>query len=459
MPSFIYNLTYAMNGVRKSLQEGIVGIDYSENSYKEIINLLEEAKIVLTNFFDYKLNDSEQTINSISSLSEKLKDINSKIEDYLSITELANKKIFSAEKTIDPNVTTLSGSNFSGTLSVPETFSINGVSYSSNEISAGANNLEIEFENNIEFDLSKVYGASKSGGAYEINIGSKIGAAEIINMYGLKKAGDVGLFAGQTSSSGTAAGSGGGNNTIQFNPADLDPIGKDINDFYAGSTITLTSGSGYSQTKTISAYDAATYTATVDSDWTTHKAQAKNGAAINTIILANDAPDLNYTNASIKIISGAAAGEIRTVSGYNNGTNTLTLGTNWNTNVTGNAASAGSGTNTLTLESGDIKTYTNYYYGASVTLTAGITNSTKNITAYNATTNEITVDSDWNISEQGTLNHGGVSAAATANTITFSAGASAVNDAYTGSEINVNGEIKTITAYNGATKTATVNSN
>ncbi|MBP7652745.1 hypothetical protein KA977_04940 [Candidatus Dependentiae bacterium] len=459
MPSFIYNLTYAMNGVRKSLQEGIVGIDYSENSYKEIINLLEEAKIVLTNFFDYKLNDSEQTINSISSLSEKLKDINSKIEDYLSITELANKKIFSAEKTIDPNVTTLSGSNFSGTLSVPETFSINGVSYSSNEISAGANNLEIEFENNIEFDLSKVYGASKSGGAYEVNIGSKISVDGIINMYGLKKAGDVGLFVGQTSSSGTAAGSGGGNNTIQFNSADLDPIGKDINDFYAGSTITLTSGSGYSQTKTISAYDASTYTATVDSDWTTHKAQAKNGAALDTIILADDAPDLNYTSASVKIISGPAAGEIRTVSAYNNGTNTLTLDTDWNTNVTGNAASAGSGTNTLALESGDIKTYTNYYSGASVTLTAGITNSTKNITAYNATTNEITVDSDWNISEQGILNHGGVSAAATANTITFSAGASAVNDAYTGSEINVNGEIKTITAYNGATKTATVNSN
>ncbi|HPN32796.1 MAG TPA: hypothetical protein PKY81_17735, partial [bacterium] len=264
-----------------------------------------------------------------------------------------------------------------------------------------------------------------------------------------------------TTDSKTAAG--GGQNTIVFNDADLAAYGNGMNidDFFVGFTVSLTAGHGYSQTKTITAYNSATRTATLDSDWTTTKDRARNGAALNTIKIDNtsELDDLNFTGATVKILSGAAAGETRVVNSYDAGTNTLTLSSAWNTNITGAVAGAGSGTNTLVLEIGDLKNYDNYYYGASVTLTAGITNITKTISGYAKTTNEITVDSDWGvITEQGIANHGGAASAATANTITFAAGASASNNAYVGSTINVNGEIKTITAYNGATQTATVDS-
>lgn len=50
---------------------------------------------------------------------------------------------------------------------------------------------------------------------------------------------------------------------------ELEHTASTIDDFYVGSTIETTGGTGSGQTKTITAYDAATFTATVDSAWST----------------------------------------------------------------------------------------------------------------------------------------------------------------------------------------------
>lgn len=53
---------------------------------------------------------------------------------------------------------------------------------------------------------------------------------------------------------------------------ELEHTASTINDFYVGSTIETTGGTGSGQTKTITDYDAATFTATVDSAWSTNPA-------------------------------------------------------------------------------------------------------------------------------------------------------------------------------------------
>lgn len=49
----------------------------------------------------------------------------------------------------------------------------------------------------------------------------------------------------------------------------LEDTASTVADFYVGSTIEITAGTGSGQTKTITAYDEATFTATVDSAWST----------------------------------------------------------------------------------------------------------------------------------------------------------------------------------------------
>jgi hypothetical protein len=63
---------------------------------------------------------------------------------------------------------------------------------------------------------------------------------------------------------GTAESDGGGTDTIE-----LEHAASTVDDFYTGDTISTTGGAGSGQSKTITAYDGATFIATVDSDWGT----------------------------------------------------------------------------------------------------------------------------------------------------------------------------------------------
>lgn len=195
-----------------------------------------------------------------------------------------------------------------------------------------------------------------------------------------------------------------------------------IANYYNGWQIRIVDGTGVGQTRTITGYTPGPpyNIAEVDSDWGiqpdhTSKYQilppfeGSTGVVTggNTITLnpASDVPDF-YVGMEIEIYDEKRGiYESHEITGYDAGTHEVTIGGTWG--VTGNfkyrikphlegqAAGLGSGSNTLQIGT-NASQINGFYVGASITVTNpdGST-ETKRITGYDASTQELTLDSDW----------------------------------------------------------------
>lgn len=200
----------------------------------------------------------------------------------------------------------------------------------------------------------------------------------------------------------------------------LPPTASAALDYYNGWQIKIIEGTGAGQTRTITDYNpGAPNVAEVDSDWGiqpdhTSKYQIlppmEGTAAVvaggNTIDL-NPASDVVnfYEGMEIEIYNEQSGlYESHQITAYNNGTHQATIGGTWvatgnfkyriNPHLEGQAAAVGA--NTLQMEA-DASTVNNFYNGASITVTnTDGSTETKRITGYNALTQTLTLDSDWN---------------------------------------------------------------
>lgn len=223
----------------------------------------------------------------------------------------------------------------------------------------------------------------------------------------------------------------------------LDAGASATNNIYNGQTIFLTGGTGAGQARVIASYNGGTKVAIVDRPFQT--------APDNTttfVIRSTDAPALN---GSLQVTSNAA----RTV-------------------IASGTAQAGSTSNTIKLASTSLAT-NNIYNNCLIALTGGTgQGQTRTIIAYDGTTKIATVDQTWVTTPDATTTYDvyasttdtlfsnvGVAQAGAASTLTLAATASSVNNIYNGSILTIlsgtdAGDTSVITAYNGATKVATV---
>ena len=138
---------------------------------------------------------------------------------------------------------------------------------------------------------------------------------------------------------GTAAITAGGN-TINLSPA------SDMADFYVGMEIQVyNEKSGYYETHQISAYDETTHQATIAGTWNgtgnfkyrinPHLEGQAAAAGANTLQMAGDASLMGnfYNGASITVTNADGSTETKRITGYDAATQTLTLDSDWTTNV------------------------------------------------------------------------------------------------------------------------------
>ena len=248
-------------------------------------------------------------------------------------------------------------------------------------------------------------------------------------------AADTGL---QTVRSNTAQGGGGTSIT-------LDASASSSNNFYNGRYVYITGGTGVGQARVISAYNGSTKIATVSRNWVTNPDNTSTFA-----ILPVDAPRLN---ASLNVTAAVAQTIIRS-----------------------GTAQSGSTSNTIVLDSG-ASTTNNIYNGSLVTTTGGTgLGQARTIIAYNGTTKVATVDRAWVTTPTNTttfdiyastspttFSDQGVAQAGGATSLTLQSTASATDSIYVGSLLTIlsgtgSGGTREITAYNGTTKVATVDS-
>jgi len=129
------------------------------------------------------------------------------------------------------------------------------------------------------------------------------------------------------------------------------------NDVYAGQLITLTSGTGVGQTRRIIDYVGSTKVATVDRNWTTNPANGTGfditastssgisvegvlaSATSTTAVLGTEASSVDdiYNNGIITIVSGTGAGQFKDITDYVGSTKTVTIDGTWS--VTPNSTS------------------------------------------------------------------------------------------------------------------------
>lgn len=313
-------------------------------------------------------------------------------------------------------------------------------------------------------------------------------------------------------------------------PADQIWLASDANatnDYYTNWTIKVTSGIGMGQTRTVTGYDGALQTATLDSDWMitpdatsvysiipplTGKSTAAGANTITFDPAKSSQIDNFYEGMSITVNSGPGAGETRRIVSYDHTTGVATVDSAWTTPPTASdylltpsldggvqAATAG----TITLAAGASNT-DGFYNGSSITVTnAGGSQETRRIVGYDATTKVATLDSNWTLPPTNTSTYsigdttlnqlgfydkantkelvgstltepilvtgkypllGNAQAAAGVNDLTLENTSSADANYYQGWTLSIiggtgAGQTRTVTAYNGTTKMATMGSN
>ena len=225
----------------------------------------------------------------------------------------------------------------------------------------------------------------------------------------------------------------------------LDASASATTDLYKGEQVWLTSGTGAGQVRTIIGYNGSTKVATVDRNWTTNP-----GSASVFAVLAVDSASIN---SNLAVTTGNATVVIRS-----------------------GTAQTGSTTNTIKLDSGASAT-NNIYVGDLVAITSGTgLGQSRIIVSYVGSTKVATVDRNWTTTPDNTsafqisasttasaFSDQGVAQAGAATTITLQSTASATSSIYIGSLVTTlsgtgSGQTREITAYNGGTKVATVDS-
>lgn len=225
----------------------------------------------------------------------------------------------------------------------------------------------------------------------------------------------------------------------------LDSGASATTDLYRGLLIQITAGTGAGQCRTVNSYNGATKIANVDRGWFTNPD--------NTSVFALIAADGASINSSLQVSTASPQTTIRT-----------------------GTAQAGSTASTIKLDAGASPT-DNLYVGNLVQLVSGTgLGQSRTIIAYNGTTKVATVDRNWVTTPDNTsgfaivanlapttFSDQGVAQAGGATSITLASTASATNSVYVGSIVTIlsgtgNGQTREITAYNGTTKVATVDS-
>ena len=154
-----------------------------------------------------------------------------------------------------------------------------------------------------------------------------------------------------------------------------------ITDFYKNGLVTITSGTGVGQARSITAYDGATKIATVDRAWGTNPSSGSG------YIVAPAAPSSSLTNAGI---AGAVWDEALTAHTLQGSFGQTLQLLNYGTAVAGAA-------NTVTLAAG-ASAQNSFYNNALIVITAGTgIGQARTITGYVGGTKVATVDRIWSV--------------------------------------------------------------
>lgn len=210
-----------------------------------------------------------------------------------------------------------------------------------------------------------------------------------------------------------------------INQLDLALVDIQLAGYYVGYIIKITSGLASGDIRYVTAYAPNTVTVSVaftagivaGDTYTINPPPlianhvAVGGSLTTAILAAGDVKPANYYNGYVlEVMSGGAAGNIRTISGYNNATNTVTVDvafngiiapgdtynvyTQFNLFSGGNQALAGS-TSSVTLASADLRTE-DYYIGYKIEMTGGAAaGDIRVIRDYNSTINTVYVSSPF----------------------------------------------------------------
>jgi len=277
-------------------------------------------------------------------------------------------------------------------------------------------------------------------------------------------------------------------------------------DFYVGLTIKLTSGTGVSQARVITAYDGSTKVATVDRAW---QVNPSSGTAY--ALLATDAPKTNSAlevsastagnptlqtgtatagssntitiqtalgadnlpnGCMIFISAGTGAYQSRIITGYVNSTKVVTVDRNWTTNpdstsvytIIYNHAPAVTTSQKITgVATTDVATTATNLTNAATNGDLTLTMKTSVGTAVWGATRSSYVGTGT-FGQYAQLSRDGTAQAGAAGTITLDASANSNNNYYNNCLVEIIagigvGQSRFITAYNGTSKVATVDSN
>jgi hypothetical protein len=225
----------------------------------------------------------------------------------------------------------------------------------------------------------------------------------------------------------------------------LDASASATTDLYKGLLCYLVAGTGAGQCRTIISYNGSSKQAIPDWNWTT--------APDSTTVFALTMADNPALNSSLQPAASNPTVAIRT-----------------------GTAQAGSTSGTIKLDSGASST-DNIYNNDLVVITGGTgLGQSRLIIAYTGSTVTATVDRAWITTPDntstfaiyasttpGVFSNQGVAQAGANTTITLASTASATSSLYNNSLVTIlagtgNGQTKQITAYNGSTKVATVDS-
>lgn len=292
------------------------------------------------------------------------------------------------------------------------------------------------------------------------------------------------IYAINTDHNGTAQAA--TNNSIKLQ----EDIASDINGFYEGSEITITSGSAADQKRTIKSYNGETKNAEVDPAWNgtpdqysdyeigPYRNTAQGGTNISTITLAGTASgnDGIYNGLEIRITGGTGADQAKTIVDYNGTSKIAEVASSWTTvpddtskyEIDAYDDTAQSGENSSITLANNAPAINDAYKGLMIKITEGMgKDQTNTINEYNGSTKIATVASSWTIVPDTTsryeivTEHDGKAQDAANSTITLANSASSINGIYEGLEIKITGgtgagQTNTIVDYDGTTKIATV---
>jgi hypothetical protein len=264
-----------------------------------------------------------------------------------------------------------------------------------------------------------------------VNSNSVVG--EVVAHFSLSNRADANVVRSSTAQAGTTS-------SIQ-----LDASASATNNLYNGLLVWIFGGTGAGQVRGITGYNGTTKQATVDRAFITAPDSTSTFK-----LLATDNPSVN---SSLQVIANVPRVTIRS-----------------------GTAQTGSSSTTIKLDSGASAT-NNLYNGDLITITGGTgLGQTRTIISYNGTTKVASVDKTWNTTPDNTstfdiyasttpvvFSDQGVAQAGASTTITLASTASASNSVYVGAIVTIlagtgSGQTKEITAYNGSTKVATVDS-